>query len=113
MLEVWSDGVLSGRLDRVGSDPRRCAFAYDPSARPSEEVSLTMPLKLAGDEYPDGLHPVLQMNLPEGRSSVLRPRAAFPTYSPRRWCGMRGGFGPIAQAMRRVWEQGVTCSLVG
>jgi len=26
---------------------------------------------------------------------------------------MRGGFGPIAQAMRQVWDQGVTRSLVG
>jgi serine/threonine-protein kinase HipA len=26
--------------------------------------------------------------------------------------GMRGGFGPIAQAMRQVWDQGVTRSLV-
>ena len=67
MLKVWADGVLSGRLDRAGTDARRCAFAYDPSARPSEAVSLTMPLKLAGYEYPDGLHPVFQMNLPEGR----------------------------------------------
>ena len=67
MLKVWADGVLSGRLDHAGTDARRCAFAYDPSARPSEAVSLTMPLKLAGYEYPDGLHPVFQMNLPEGR----------------------------------------------
>ena len=74
MLKVWADGVLSGRLDRVGSDPRRCAFAYDPAARPSEAVSLTMPLKLAGYEYPDGLHPVFQMNLPEGRLRAVLER---------------------------------------
>lgn len=83
MLKVWADGVLSGRLDRVGADPRRCAFAYDPSARPSEAVSLTMPLKLAGYEYPDGLHPVFQMNLPEGRLRALlerRFRKAVPGF---------------------------------
>lgn len=83
MLKVWADGVLSGRLDRAGSDPRRCAFAYDPAARPSEAVSLTMPLKLAGYEYPDGLHPVFQMNLPEGRLRALlerRFRKAVPGF---------------------------------
>ena len=79
MLKVWAGGVLSGRLDRAGTDARRCAFAYDPSARPSEAVSLTMPLTLAGYEYPDGLHPIFQMNLPEGRlREVLeREQAAY------------------------------------
>lgn len=67
MLKVWADDVLSGRLDRDTGDTRRCVFVYDPAANATETVSLTMPSKLAGYEYPDGLHPVFQMNLPEGR----------------------------------------------
>lgn len=67
MLKVWADKALSGRLDRAAADSAGCVFAYDPGAGPREAVSLTMPLKLGGYEYPDGLHPVFQMNLPEGR----------------------------------------------
>jgi serine/threonine-protein kinase HipA len=50
-------------LDREGR--QRYVFTYDPSAPDSAQVSLTMPVRLESWSSPE-LHPVFQMNLPEG-----------------------------------------------
>jgi len=62
-LAVWVAGVQAGLLGREGR--QRYVFAYDPSAPDSARVSLTMPVRLESWGSLE-LHPVFQMNLPEG-----------------------------------------------
>ena len=63
MLSVWSSENLSGLLAR--ENRRKYVFAYDPAALEATQVSLTMPVRLESWTSID-LHPVFQMNLPEG-----------------------------------------------
>lgn len=64
-LAVWSGDYRSGLLDRT-LDQRQYVFAYDQAAEPSAaQVSLTMPVRLESWLSRD-LHPIFQMNLPEG-----------------------------------------------
>jgi serine/threonine-protein kinase HipA len=60
-LSVWIAGARTGTLEREGR--RKYVFGYDGEA--GEAVSLTMPVRLEGWVAPD-LHPIFQMNLPEG-----------------------------------------------
>ncbi len=60
-LEVWISGSRIGGLAQEGR--RKYIFAYTPQT--SEAVSLTMPVRLQSWDS-DELHPVFQMNLPEG-----------------------------------------------
>lgn len=62
-LAVWVAGTHAGLLDREAQ--QRYVFSYDPSAPESAQVSLTMPVRLASWVSRE-LHPVFQMNLPEG-----------------------------------------------
>jgi serine/threonine-protein kinase HipA len=63
-LAVWAADRRAGLLDRP--DRNRYVFAYDPAAEsPKAQVSLTMPVRLESWVTSD-LHPVFQMNLPEG-----------------------------------------------
>lgn len=64
MIRVWSDNLGAGLLDRHGT--RGAAFAYDPSAHEGRAVSLTMPVRLASWNHGWGIHPIFEMNLPEG-----------------------------------------------
>ena len=62
-LAVWAADNRSGLLAR---GPRKeCVFAYSPDAGADAQVSLTMPVRLESWVSRD-LHPVFQMNLPEG-----------------------------------------------
>jgi serine/threonine-protein kinase HipA len=64
-LAVWADSYRAGLLDR-SSDAREYVFTYDYAAEaPIAQVSLTMPVRLESWNSRD-LHPVFQMNLPEG-----------------------------------------------
>ncbi|ABL01398.1 type II toxin-antitoxin system HipA family toxin [Pelobacter propionicus] len=64
-LAVWADDQRAGLLDR-SIDQHQYVFAYDPAAEsPSAQVSLTMPVRLESWASRD-LHPIFQMNLPEG-----------------------------------------------
>lgn len=64
-LAVWSGDYRAGLLDRT-LDQRQYVFAYDQAAEsPDAQVSLTMPVRLESWLSRD-LHPVFQMNLPEG-----------------------------------------------
>ena len=64
-LAVWGGEHRAGLLGRA-TDRRHYVFAYDSSASlPDVQVSLTMPLRLESWVSQD-LHPVFQMNLPEG-----------------------------------------------
>ncbi|MDP2158008.1 MAG: type II toxin-antitoxin system HipA family toxin [Nitrospirota bacterium] len=62
-LVVWVAGRLTGLLARENG-PRH-VFSYDPTTQGSDQVSLTMPVRLESWVNRD-LHPVFQMNLPEG-----------------------------------------------
>ncbi len=64
MIRVWSDNLTAGLLDRHGT--RGAAFAYDQSAHGRRAVSLTMPVRLASWDNEWGVHPIFEMNLPEG-----------------------------------------------
>ncbi len=65
MVSVYTGGVASGSLARSELQVREFLFRYDGSA--SEAVSLVMPV--VADEYRHrgGLHPIFEMNLPEGQ----------------------------------------------
>lgn len=64
-LAVWAAEYRAGLLDRA-PDERQYVFAYDQSvASPDVQVSLTMPVRLESWLSRD-LHPIFQMNLPEG-----------------------------------------------
>lgn len=64
-LAVWAAYRRAGLLDRT-LDQRQYVFAYDQSvASPVAQVSLTMPVRLESWLSRD-LHPIFQMNLPEG-----------------------------------------------
>lgn len=64
-LTVWGGERRAGLLERA-ADRRQYVFAYDPAApSPDAQVSLTMPLRLESWTSHE-LHPVFQMNLPEG-----------------------------------------------
>ncbi len=60
-LKVWIDGSPVGALTQEGR--KKCIFGYDSCA--TEGVSLTMPVRLQSWGSED-LHPIFQMNLPEG-----------------------------------------------
>lgn len=65
LLAVWAAAYRAGLLDR-SRDKRHFVFTYDPAAEPTDaQVSLTMPVRLESWTSRD-LHPVFQMNLPEG-----------------------------------------------
>lgn len=60
-VDVFATHQLTGRLARV---QQRHSFTYGLDA--TEALSLTMPLRLETYNYEQGLHPLFQMNLPEG-----------------------------------------------
>ncbi|MFZ5570940.1 MAG: type II toxin-antitoxin system HipA family toxin [Thermodesulfobacteriota bacterium] len=62
-LAVWAAGKHAGILAREPS--REYVFAYAPDAEKHAQVSLTMPVRLKSWASRD-LHPIFQMNLPEG-----------------------------------------------
>jgi serine/threonine-protein kinase HipA len=74
MIRVWSDRQNAGLLDRHLK--KGATFAYDPKAEAERAVSITMPVRVASWDVEYGLHPIFEMNMPEG---VLREqlRASF------------------------------------
>jgi len=62
-LAVWVAGRRVGLLGR--EDRQRHVFAYDSATSDEAQVSLTMPVRLESWVSRE-LHPVFQMNLPEG-----------------------------------------------
>jgi serine/threonine-protein kinase HipA len=69
MIKVWTDGAEAGLLDRFGA--RGSTFVYQPGGPPAHAVSVTMPVRLSSWDVQYGMHPIFEMNLPEG---VLRER---------------------------------------
>lgn len=69
-LDVYVDGQMVGRLTEEGAAG---VFSYLPGIDPDKLVSLPMPVRLQSYVYPRGVHPIFQMNLPEGyRKDLLR-----------------------------------------
>ncbi len=64
MIEVKAGKILSGRLTRTAQ--QRFAFTYLPDVPAEAAVSLTMPVRSESWTFAWGLHPIFQMNLPEG-----------------------------------------------
>jgi len=67
-LQVWSGDVSAGLLARTGASVAGAAhtFAYHTTELTGKaQVSLTMPIRLESWNSQD-LHPIFQMNLPEG-----------------------------------------------
>ena len=60
-LQVWVEPTAVGLLAQA--EQRKYVFSYDPNAE--KAVSLTMPVRLES-WVSDELHPIFQMNLPEG-----------------------------------------------
>ncbi len=66
MITVLADGVVSGALERA-SRKSHCVFTYHLHTLPDQAVSLTMPVRLQSYVSPPVyLHPIFDMNLPEG-----------------------------------------------
>lgn len=64
-LRVHADGEPAGSLVRTGR--HGSVFRYDEDIPEKRAVSVTMPVQLASYDLDFGLHPVFDMNLPEGR----------------------------------------------
>jgi serine/threonine-protein kinase HipA len=62
-LRVWGGEQRAGLLERELT--RDYVFAYEPDAPGEAQVSLTMPIRLKSWQSRE-LHPIFQMNLPEG-----------------------------------------------
>ena len=69
MIRVWSDGQNAGVLNRHGA--RGSTFIYNQGIEEGRAVSMTMPVRLASWDQSLGIHPIFEMNLPEG---ALRER---------------------------------------
>ncbi len=66
MIRVFADAVMAGALEK-SPGKSTCAFSYAMDATPDQAVSLTMPIRV--ESYvspPASLHPIFDMNLPEG-----------------------------------------------
>lgn len=63
-LCVWLDDKLVGTLGSFGS--RGSSFVYAPNATQADAISLSMPVRQASYDIPNGLLPVFDTNLPEG-----------------------------------------------
>lgn len=75
MLNVWISKNTVGAIGRHPGGVNDYDFAYNRSAQAGQEVSLSMPFSLESYPYKNGLHPVFQMNLPEGRLRESLERA--------------------------------------
>ncbi|PID49201.1 MAG: phosphatidylinositol kinase [Proteobacteria bacterium] len=65
-LAIFSGQQRAGMLGRSRLQPRTYLFHYLPDTRDTEAVSLTMPVMPDQYTYQQGVHPIFQMNLPEG-----------------------------------------------
>lgn len=67
MLEVHAGDTYSGELFRGNVPDRKSyVFGYSEACLPTGAVSLTMPVMRDQYTYPEVLHPIFDMNLPEG-----------------------------------------------
>jgi serine/threonine-protein kinase HipA len=72
-LHISVSGIAVGALGR--SQPRAdSVFTYAENAQEQNAVSLTMPVRLESYTWDQGIHPIFEMNLPEGalRDELVR-----------------------------------------
>lgn len=67
MLKVWIEQNPVGAIARNSRELNDYDFAYRQEINAGQEVSLTMPHSLESYAFQHDLHPIFQMNLPEGR----------------------------------------------
>lgn len=65
-LNVSVGGASVGDLARADSVPGATSFRYRHAAAAEQAVSLTMPIRRDDYFWEQGLHPIFEMNLPEG-----------------------------------------------
>jgi len=65
-LDIFVQSVRVGTLGRSTLQARTYVFSYLPECHPEQAVSLTMPVIPDQFAYQHGVHPIFQMNLPEG-----------------------------------------------
>lgn len=66
MIRVYADGLQAGGLEKAAGKTHY-VFAYFPEVKQEQSVSLTMPVRLQSyASAPGWLHPIFDMNLPEG-----------------------------------------------
>ncbi len=78
-LAVWGADCRAGLVER-SQDQGRYIFSYNEGAEsPEAQVSLTMPVRLESWTSRD-LHPIFQMNLPEGvlQQKIIPPVLPSP-----------------------------------
>lgn len=74
-LDIYVHGEYSGVLGRSAVRSHAYVFGYLPDASPQQAVSLTMPVMPDQYGFQQGVHPIFQMNLPEGElRELLRNR---------------------------------------
>lgn len=74
-LAIFVHGQATGVLGRSALRSRTYVFSYHSNATPQQAVSLTMPVIPDQYGYQHGIHPIFQMNLPEGElRELLRNR---------------------------------------
>ncbi len=66
MINVFTHGNKVGELFASTLTPSKYLFNYDTNTPPQDAISLTMPVINEQYEYWYGLHPIFEMNLPEG-----------------------------------------------
>ncbi|SDW37337.1 HipA N-terminal domain-containing protein [Pseudomonas syringae] len=98
MMTALQVATPEGESGRILSNAGDYLFRYHDDARPQAAVSLLMPQRL--DEYLNrGLHPVFQMNLPEGYVlEQLRNRLAkIASVDPMLLLALSGSSSPIGR----------------
>lgn len=71
-LDIYCNSTLVGTLTE---EAQRGVFSYLPDVPADDQVSLLMPVRNGSYEWPGGLMPVFQMNLPEGyKKDLIRHR---------------------------------------
>ena len=62
-LQVWIEDRPVGRLEKFG---RGTSFTYNAGVKPTDAISLTMPVRITSYNCSYGLLPIFDTNLPEG-----------------------------------------------
>jgi len=79
---VWvKNKLITGTIANEGKD---FLFAYDRGVDPASAISITMPISVESYRFEGELHPIFQMNMPEGvfRASALAMfRKAHPNFN--------------------------------
>lgn len=80
-LEVFASGRAVGRLTRSDLEPDTFLFGYGPDCAPADAVSITMPVVADVYDSMGTVHPIFEMNLPEG-ALLERLRLTFAKLVP-------------------------------